>query len=1159
MAAAELAITVKLRNQAESGLRSLGASLAGLGRHTPTLAGVGKAIAGLGTAAAVGATAGVVGLGVGLGAAAKAGLGFNNDMEQARAAINAFTKDSVATEALLAQVEQRAKSTPFAFNEMASAAAGLQPVMRASGASFDELIGKAEILAASNPAEGLTGAVFALKEAAGGDFASIIERFNLPRSYINQLKEEGVPNLEIVSRSMQQLGLDTDLVSNMAETGAGRWSTFLDNMTSIQGIITQPLFDTFSAGLGTVNQLLEDNMPAIEGFAQGLAEGIGGAIDWAVNTGIPNLVNAFNIVRETLAGFASGDFSAIQELITQTFGEDTAAQVVGFFEKIRDIGTEALQKIQDVFGIARDAVATFVQAFSGDWENIPGKIDPIHQVAGELGIAFSTVVDAVLEIARTMGGSDATVSTYSDHLRDTSTNATSMSGALDGVVSALHTFNATISDGAQAVRDFEAAGKPVSDFLNTAMTRGTAVAADAVRGFASAVTTAFGIVKSNVDTAQQNVNTFVAQVQTGMTNIGSSFIRMAATAAVQIALVVAAIRGILTAIGQVAAEAFSRAVSIGTSIVAGIRAGLGDPGGTLASMARSLVTGAINAAKAAAGIQSPSKKAAEEVGKPIAEGVAAGLKDGEAEAVGAAADLIDKIGQALSSITEGLGDIGGATLPGRGVMQGVITFLRDMVSDFGRAALSIMETLESDIAPKLADQASSAMGAITDALDFLQSINDDTQWRAPSRTRLQGLVTLLRDTVADFWHAARDVLYALEDETAPKLADQASSALSALSDALDFLSSIDEDTTWRAPSRGRLNSLVVFMRDTIALFWTEAQTVLEAVESEIVPEFADAVESAISALSDTLQLFEDLDDAGNLDVPAGAMESLKDAIEQAVALMVELAEHFEKDGLDAAVAFAESAGKIIEPISEAVKAFEALQDIESIPPERMEILAANLYQAVWWMQEIAKGMNDEGLKSAVAFSMAVSEVFDAMDTAVEVIEGLRELEGVPPERFEAFAASMYLAVQTMQRVADAAGPMLENAETWRDQMQDLAQAIKDGIEAIESIGEIPAVPSLPGVPDTPSEGSPQAPSGEQPRRPLRPAGTAAASATDWSALSTMTGASSMTTAAAQQPLVINVPVDARGATPGVGAEIKTAVYDAVNRAIGVAADQRART
>jgi phage-related protein len=227
-------------------------------------------------------------------------------MEQASARIQAFTKDSGATADILEMVRLRAAKTPFEFNAMATAAAALLPSSKMAQTGLEDLIAQAEILAASNPAEGLEGAAFALKEAVSGDFTSIIERFNLPRQFINQLKEEGVPALEIVSRAMQELGLDADLVAGLAETAEGRWSTFKDTLQNLAGQITKPMFDAMSSGLGVVNGLLEEHSGLFEGLAQMLAGQVSeaiatvtGLIEAFQSGGLPGLVEALGLTPQT--------------------------------------------------------------------------------------------------------------------------------------------------------------------------------------------------------------------------------------------------------------------------------------------------------------------------------------------------------------------------------------------------------------------------------------------------------------------------------------------------------------------------------------------------------------------------------------------------------------------------------------------------------------------------------------------------------------------------------------------------------------------------------------------------------------------------------------------------------------------------------------------
>lgn len=225
--------------------------------------------------------AGVGALGLGLGKAAQFGLGFNNSMEQVTAKLNAFTKDGAKSAQILDMIRDRAAKTPFAFEEMANATAGLMSSAKGANIPLEKLVENAEILAASHPEQGLEGAAFALREAVGGDFTSIIERFDLPRQMINKLKAEGLPNIEIVKQAMLAMGYDTDLVGNLAETAGGRWSTFKDTLQGLAAIVTKPIFTTFSGELGNLNGLLEKNQPRLEALANTLADRLQRGLDGA--------------------------------------------------------------------------------------------------------------------------------------------------------------------------------------------------------------------------------------------------------------------------------------------------------------------------------------------------------------------------------------------------------------------------------------------------------------------------------------------------------------------------------------------------------------------------------------------------------------------------------------------------------------------------------------------------------------------------------------------------------------------------------------------------------------------------------------------------------------------------------------------------------------
>lgn len=359
---------------------------------------------------------GLLALGAGFAGAGFAGLGMNREMENVTAQLNAFTKDGAKSAEILEMIRERAAKTPFEFGEMAKATAGLLPAAKASGEGLESLVEKAEILAASNPAQGLEGAAFALREAVSGDFTSIIERFNLPRSYINKLKEEGVPALEIVSKAMAQVGFDTDLVANLAETADGRWSTFKDTFVSFAATITQPIFDSFSAGLGNVNTWLSENEPLLNRVATAISTAVTGAVEGLIarlpsaDVMLTALTNGFlmlidgvslawqwlNSLITTLAPFVSSLVAMIAPIV------QTVSQFVSWQDVLAALGiaiaavvipaivsfVAAMAPIIATVGLVIAAVSLLRNAWEKDWGGIQGKVAAVWDV---LKVAFEAI------------------------------------------------------------------------------------------------------------------------------------------------------------------------------------------------------------------------------------------------------------------------------------------------------------------------------------------------------------------------------------------------------------------------------------------------------------------------------------------------------------------------------------------------------------------------------------------------------------------------------------------------------------------------------------------------------------------------------------------------------------------------------------------------
>ena len=349
------------------------------------LGNIGKTLGNLGRVAGGLALGGIAALGAGVVKFASDGLTLNNSMEKVTAQLNAFTKDGAKTADIIETVRERAAKTPFEFDAMAKAAVALFPASKTAAGGLNAILEKAEILAASNPAEGLEGAAFALKEAVSGDFTSIIERFNLPRQFINDLKKEGVPNLEIVQRAMKEMGLDVDLVSNLANTAEGRWSTFKDTIAGVAATATKPIFEAMSTGIAGVNGLLEANTPLLNQvgatIAGVLTQGIAG-----LSAILPQIVAGFSGVGQSITAFS---LIAQQALSSEQF--------IKFSEEIYKAFDLAKGQFVTIGTQIETAMIGIAPILSGILESVSSIFGSLIPIALSVGMGAWTMISTTIQ------------------------------------------------------------------------------------------------------------------------------------------------------------------------------------------------------------------------------------------------------------------------------------------------------------------------------------------------------------------------------------------------------------------------------------------------------------------------------------------------------------------------------------------------------------------------------------------------------------------------------------------------------------------------------------------------------------------------------------------------------------------------------------------
>jgi RecA/RadA recombinase len=231
------------------------------------LSGIGFGGAAATTAAGVQAVTGAIRSGVGTV------VDYNAAVEAAQSRILGFTRSQAEVARTTALANAEVARGRGGFQETLDALADLTPLARTYNANLLDVLHTAQLLAATDPAQGFSGAAVALREALSGDFVSLVRRFEIPRSEIAKLKAEGVPNLEIVQRALSRLGIDDSLLVQQAQTFNQQLKIAADTAQRFVAGAGKPLFDGLKQDLGAAIAFL--NSPEVQqagkDFAAGLA------------------------------------------------------------------------------------------------------------------------------------------------------------------------------------------------------------------------------------------------------------------------------------------------------------------------------------------------------------------------------------------------------------------------------------------------------------------------------------------------------------------------------------------------------------------------------------------------------------------------------------------------------------------------------------------------------------------------------------------------------------------------------------------------------------------------------------------------------------------------------------------------------------------------
>lgn len=715
MASAALDLVINLKGDADKQIGGLSKSILGLGKSAVGVgATISKAIGGI---VLGGAIAGVAGLGAAL-------VGGISD---AREAAKVFAQ----TEAVLKSTGGASGKTAEQISELAAS------LSAASGASLfgDDLIQQSSnlLLTFTNLKGPIVDAATAISvdmaQALGGAPADAAVQLGKalqdPIKGISALTRVGVTfsdEQKKVIASLVETGdmagaqqiilaeLNKEFGGSAAAAAAadGGFAQFQDRMGELAESVGTMVLPALNSLMGWLNS------PEVQAGITGIVDGI-----VAAGAAFGSFVQYIAAVVEdgdTLNDFLMGLPEPLRG-VTMVLGEVANAITTGLGVAFTWLTTTALPALQTAFNLARDGILTFIAAFQGDWQN-SDKILLIHQVFGTLGTIIGTVVVPAIQsmvgwfqqnwdiiskvgiaigvavaVFQTLSTVAAIVATVTAAVAGMGTAITVAGGTVAVIVAALGgPLTIALAAVALAVGALALAWQTnfggIQEKTATVVTWWTGTAQPAIVTAFNTVVTQVGVMKTAWDRDFEAVRGFITTMQEAWD-----------TATTAIGVAIDLVKGYVSSMRDTISTKIDEAVTFFTELPGRITSALGNLGSLLVQAGKDVInglieglrsidvgsilggilTGAIDAAKAAAGIGSPSKMTRDDLGIPLIQGIIEGIEatgDGLKQAVGNT--VIDALDQ-----TSALVDPYIATL-GSGMIQSMIDGMRPLLDDLAR-------------------------------------------------------------------------------------------------------------------------------------------------------------------------------------------------------------------------------------------------------------------------------------------------------------------------------------------------------------------------------------------------------------------------------------------------------------------------------------------
>jgi hypothetical protein len=209
--------------------------------------------------------------------------------EQSTVMINAMINDKAISKQYMDLIDRISVKSPILNSQDMYANSKSFLTQSKNLKQLEKMWSLAERLAAIDPAQGVEGAVYALRELFSGDAVSMVERFEMPRKIMNEIKKLPLEQqLKRLDEYFNKIGLTTKLVDEMGGTTLGLWNRVREQFQLVLREMGKPSLEVLSGFFTNILKKLESG--ELNKFAE-----IGGRIIKSILSGLTNgVISIYN-------------------------------------------------------------------------------------------------------------------------------------------------------------------------------------------------------------------------------------------------------------------------------------------------------------------------------------------------------------------------------------------------------------------------------------------------------------------------------------------------------------------------------------------------------------------------------------------------------------------------------------------------------------------------------------------------------------------------------------------------------------------------------------------------------------------------------------------------------------------------------------------------